>query len=124
MDPYGLTFEIYDAIGRYRTKDGNKDVDASSKGLPAIGDVANAIELMDKMSKNETVRGCVTRQWFRYAFGRDGGEERRCHADHRPGGVRSFRLRHHRSAGGAVHQQGLPLPLTSGSLVVPQETFR
>jgi len=70
MDPYGLTFEIYDAIGRFRTKDGNKDVDASSKGLPAIGDVANAIELMDKMSKNETVRSCVTRQWFRYAFGR------------------------------------------------------
>ena len=71
MDPYGLTFEIYDAIGRFRTKDGNKDVDASSKGLPAIGDVANAIELMDKMSKNETVRKCVTRQWFRYAFGRE-----------------------------------------------------
>lgn len=71
MDPYGLTFEIYDAIGRFRTKDGNKDVDASSKGLPAIGDVANAIELMDKMSQNETMRRCVTRQWFRYAFGRE-----------------------------------------------------
>jgi hypothetical protein len=70
MDPYGLTFEIFDAIGRYRTKDGNKDVDASSKGLPAIGDVTNAIDLMDKLSKSQDVRKCVTRQWFRYAFGR------------------------------------------------------
>src|SRR4029453_11075331 len=70
MGPYGLTFEIYDAIGRYRTKDGNKDVDASSKGLPAIGDVTNAVDLMGKLASNDTVRKCVTKQWFRYAFGR------------------------------------------------------
>jgi hypothetical protein len=74
MDPYGLTFEIYDSIGRYRTKDGNKAVDATGKGLPSIGDVANAIELMDKLSKTPAVRSCVTRQWFRYAFGRMEGD--------------------------------------------------
>jgi hypothetical protein len=70
MDPYGLTFEIYDAIGRYRTTDGRKPVDASARGLPAIGDVDNALQLMGKLARNPEVQSCLTRQWFRYAFGR------------------------------------------------------
>jgi hypothetical protein len=70
MDPYGLTFENYDAIGRYRTSDGKKPVDASGKALPEIGDVKDALDMMAKLAKLGTVRDCVTTQWFRYAMGR------------------------------------------------------
>jgi hypothetical protein len=70
MDPYGLTFENFDAIGRWRTNDGRKPVDATAKGLPEIGDVKDALELMDRLAKSDVVRACLTRQWFRYALGR------------------------------------------------------
>ena len=44
-----------------------------ARGCRPSATSTNAVELMDKLAKNETVRSCVTRQWFRYAFGRDGG---------------------------------------------------
>jgi hypothetical protein len=76
MDPYGLTFEIYDAIGRYRTKDGPRTVDATATGLPNnVGDVKDAVELMGKLAVTAEVRRCVTTQWFRYGFGREEGRD-------------------------------------------------
>jgi hypothetical protein len=72
MDPFGLTFENYDALGRFRAMEGNKPVDASGRGLPSgVGDVANAIELVGKLATNAEVQKCMVRQWFRYAFGRE-----------------------------------------------------
>ena len=71
FDPFGLTFENYDAIGAYRTTDGKKAVDASGKGLPAgIADVKDATGLMAQLAQNDAVRDCLVTQWFRYAFGR------------------------------------------------------
>jgi hypothetical protein len=73
MDPLGVTFEIYDGVGHYRTTDGNKPVDASSKleGTKASdGPVKNALELMRKLAVAEETRACFARQMFRYAFGR------------------------------------------------------
>ena len=73
MDPLGLAFEIYDGIGRFRTMDGSKPVDASGelKGTEASdGPVKNAIELMRKLARADEVQACMARQWFRYAFGR------------------------------------------------------
>jgi hypothetical protein len=72
MDPYGLTFENYDAIGRFRDRDGNNAVDATSE-LPAYGKVKNASELLAKMTAPATskeVAACMTRQWYRFALGR------------------------------------------------------
>jgi hypothetical protein len=73
MDPFGVTFEIYDGMGRFRTMDGNKPVDAASeiKGTKASdGPVKNAVELVTKLSTAEETRACFTKQMFRYAFGR------------------------------------------------------
>jgi hypothetical protein len=71
FDPLGLTFEIYDPIGRYRTTDGGKAVDATGKDLlTGITDVKDATELMPQLARNADVRSCVVRQWFRYALGR------------------------------------------------------
>jgi len=70
MDPYGLTFEHYDGIGRYRAKDGLQVVD-SSETLPEIGPVKDAVELMGHLSQSDQVRRCVVQNWFRYALGRN-----------------------------------------------------
>lgn len=73
MDPLGFTFEHYDAIGRYRTMDGINPVDASSElsgTEEQDGPVENAVEMMKRLANADEVRRCVTRQWFRYAFGR------------------------------------------------------
>jgi hypothetical protein len=69
MDPYGLTFEMYDGIGRFRTTDGNLPVDPSGN-LPTVGAVKNAVDLLGKLSQTDQVRQCVVTQWFRYGFGR------------------------------------------------------
>jgi hypothetical protein len=69
MDPYGLTFEHYDGIGRYRTKDGLQAVDASAT-LPEIGPVKDAVELMGRLSTSDQVRRCMVQNWFRYGLGR------------------------------------------------------
>jgi hypothetical protein len=69
MDPYGLTFENYDAIGKWRDKDGVNAVDATSL-LPGFGMVKNAGEMMAKMSTSKEVASCMTKQWYRFALGR------------------------------------------------------
>jgi hypothetical protein len=71
FDPLGLTFEIYDPIGRYRTTDAGKPVDASAKGLPNnLADVKDATELLAQLAVNKDVRSCLVNQWFRYALAR------------------------------------------------------
>jgi hypothetical protein len=72
MDPLGVTFENYDGIGRYRTTDGGKPVDATSelKNTKASnGPLKNAIDLLTKLGNAEETRTCFTRQMYRYAFG-------------------------------------------------------
>jgi hypothetical protein len=76
FDPYGLTFEIYDPIGRYRTMDGSKKVDASGTDLPGgFTNVKDATELLPQLARNDDVRKCMVTQWFRYAFGREEGPQ-------------------------------------------------
>jgi hypothetical protein len=77
MDPLGVAFENYDGVGRYRTTDGGKPVDASTmltgtKG--SDGPVKNAIELLGKLAQAPETRDCFARQMFRYAFGRAEGD--------------------------------------------------
>jgi hypothetical protein len=69
MDPYGLTFEHYDGIGRYRSKDGVQAVDATGT-LPEIGFVKDAVDLMGHLATSDQVRSCVIASWFRYGLGR------------------------------------------------------
>ncbi len=73
MDPIGLGFENYDGIGRYRTMDAGKPVDASgsiSGTADANGPFNGVAELGMKLSKSATVESCVAKQWFRYAMAR------------------------------------------------------
>jgi hypothetical protein len=78
FDPIGFAFENYDAIGRFRTTEGGKPVDASAelKGAGKLdGRVTNALDLATKLSTAEDVRGCVAKSWLRFALGREDGDD-------------------------------------------------
>ena len=74
FDPIGFAFEAYDPIGRYKTTDAaGKPIDTAgvltgTQGLD--GNVANAVELMKKLSTGDEVRDCVTKMWMRFGLGR------------------------------------------------------
>lgn len=74
IDPPGLAFEHYDAIGRYRTHEGSVPVDASGEmiqvGPELSGEFGSAMDLVLDLSVAPEVRECTTRQWFRFALGR------------------------------------------------------
>jgi hypothetical protein len=73
MDPVGLTFLNYDALGRFRSRDDNGAIDASGE-LTGAGDVdgpvKNVVELGQKLAKSAVVRGCIESQMFGFALGR------------------------------------------------------
>ncbi|HZO12317.1 MAG TPA: DUF1592 domain-containing protein [Polyangiaceae bacterium] len=78
IDGIGFGFENYDAIGTFRAEESGKAVDASGKilGTEDIDGAFNGVvELSKILAQSETVRQCVARQWFRYAFGRVESEE-------------------------------------------------
>jgi hypothetical protein len=69
MDPIGFAFENFDAIGRYRTKEGDLNVDASGT-LDDLGGFVDAAGLMEKLRSDPIVMNCLTRAAFREALGR------------------------------------------------------
>jgi hypothetical protein len=72
IDGIGLAMENYDGIGRHRTEENGNTVDASGMllGTDVDGAFVGTVELAHKLAESETVRECVTVQWFRFAFGR------------------------------------------------------
>jgi hypothetical protein len=72
IDPIGLAFEHYDAIGRYRDRDGSRRIDASG-AVPqsdVAGEIAGAVELSRRLASSRDVRECFAEQLYRYAHGR------------------------------------------------------
>ena len=73
LDPIGFGFENFNTVGRYRTQDGGKPVDASGNvaGTRDMdGPFNGVVELGKKLAASGEVKECVTRQWFRYALNR------------------------------------------------------
>jgi hypothetical protein len=70
MDPLGLAFENYDAIGRWRDTDGQQTIDATGT-LPDGRSFQNAIELIDLLQEQETeYTEQITGAMLTYALGR------------------------------------------------------
>jgi hypothetical protein len=67
MDPLGLPFENFDAIGRYRTTDDTLPVDAS--GALNGRAVANARELGQALAADPLIAQCFVRKYYTYALG-------------------------------------------------------
>jgi hypothetical protein len=74
IDPIGLGFENYDAVGAYRTKEGQKDVDASGQVIGGSGSLGGtfvgAVELAGKLADSRQASDCLANQWFRFGLGR------------------------------------------------------
>jgi hypothetical protein len=70
MDPLGFAFENFDAIGAWRDKDGDSDVDASGE-LPD-GRKFNGADGLKKLMKenNRLFVRCLTEKMLTYALGR------------------------------------------------------
>jgi hypothetical protein len=91
FDPLGFAFENYDAMGRFRTTEGGKAIDAKVelKGTQSLdGPIANAIELAGKLARAPEVQDCVAKQWLRFALGRDSGDDEKRSLD---SAIKSFK---------------------------------
>jgi hypothetical protein len=73
MDPIGLGFESFDALGRYRSLENGSPIDSSGELFESDVDGAfdGAAQLAHKLAGSKQVASCVVKQWFRYAYGRD-----------------------------------------------------
>jgi hypothetical protein len=80
LDPLGVGFENYDAIGRYRSDENGLPIDASGKltGTASGAAFTGAVELAKKLATSPEVRACVQKQWFRFSLGRFEGVEDAC----------------------------------------------
>jgi len=76
MDPLGLPFEMYNHAGLLRSEELDQPVDSSGaiidSGDPELdGPVANAIEMIEKLSESERVEQVFVRHAFRFWMGRN-----------------------------------------------------
>jgi hypothetical protein len=75
MDPIGVVFEGFDAVGRPRTVDEDgKPVDTASEiaaTRDVNGPVSDPVELGELLAQSQEVRDCYVTQEFRYFYGRE-----------------------------------------------------
>lgn len=69
MDPIGFGLENYDAVGRFRTHDGDLEIDASGK-LPDGTEFEGAVELGAGLAEDPRLSRCITRKFTTFAVGR------------------------------------------------------
>ena len=75
IDPLGFGFESYDALGRHRTSENGKPIDASGALIASPdesinGEFDGAVELVGRLARSRAVARCTARHWFEYALGR------------------------------------------------------
>ena len=80
IDPLGMPFESFDAVGRHRTHENGVPVDSTATVLDLNGDgaevfVKDAVDLAHKLADSPRVLSCVTTQWFRFAMGKSETDE-------------------------------------------------
>lgn len=75
LDPLGLVFENFDAVGRFRSKDEAGRLILAESEIGATrdldGSVSGARELGVKLAESAEARDCYVTQTFRFFFGRD-----------------------------------------------------
>jgi hypothetical protein len=72
MDPLGFGLEHFDAIGRFRTKEGEHPVDAQGEivGTDVDGPFVGPVELAERLLRSAQFRRCVVEQVYRFVQGR------------------------------------------------------
>ncbi len=84
IDPLGFGFENFDELGRFRetNKDGSA-LDASGEFVDPVskdlaGPFASLPELGERLGRSPAVAECISRQYFRFNYGRMEGEQDSC----------------------------------------------
>lgn len=70
MDPLGLAFEHYDAVGRWRDTDLGAAIDVTGQIPTTDISFDGAIDLATKLQNDERFSDCIVRKFFTYALGR------------------------------------------------------
>lgn len=83
MDPIGLAFENFDAMGQHRLYENGHTIDASGEILFAddeslAGAFVGVRPLAEKLADSELVQNCVANHMFRFASGRFEAEGDNC----------------------------------------------
>ncbi len=84
FDPIGFGFENFDAVGRWRTTENGLPIDASGEvtAIDNAGEFDGVQALGQQLAASDDVAECVTRQWFRFAYGRtESAELDECNVD-------------------------------------------
>ncbi len=69
MDPIGVGFDDYDAIGRRRSSDARGEVRSSNDDVTGFFD--GAVDLARRFAASNTVPACVATQMVRFSFRRE-----------------------------------------------------
>ena len=80
IDDLGFALENYDALGRYRSQENGKPIDATGQLVDSDVDAAldGVAVLADRFSQSRQVQDCYAKQWLRYALGRSETDSDRC----------------------------------------------
>jgi len=80
IDGIGFGFENYDAIGKWRTTENGKPIDASGQIVSDTGSIpfVGAVELANLLATNPKTGDCLAKQWFTFALGRSARPEDSC----------------------------------------------
>jgi hypothetical protein len=84
IDPLGMGFEHYDALGRWRTRVGEHPVDAIGAIIEAgdaDGPFEGAVEMGARLGASQYVSRCAVQQFFRFAMGRGDSRADTCSVD-------------------------------------------
>ena len=73
INPIGFPLESYDALGRFQVTEATSGLPVDTSGTIAAsdvdGDVANAIELSQRLASSNQVRACFAKRWTKAALG-------------------------------------------------------
>ncbi|HXU83208.1 MAG TPA: DUF1592 domain-containing protein, partial [Polyangia bacterium] len=80
FDGFGFAFEHYDGIGAFRAADNGKPIDSTGRidATDVDGTVADAPDLIKRLSESGQVRDCVATRWYELAVGRQVDEMNDC----------------------------------------------
>jgi hypothetical protein len=80
MDPVGLGFEHFDAVGRWRDAENDLPIDATGHQVATDVDGAfdGAVALADKLASSQQVADCMMKEWTRFTLGRSETVEDAC----------------------------------------------
>ena len=72
MDPIGLGFEHYDALGQWRDLDQGLPIDATGDvtNSDVAGPFDGAVALTQRLAESQEVKDCLVQTWLRFALGR------------------------------------------------------